>query len=63
VRLKEVINDPQSKKIFMVLEYMAGGHIQYTNAEVREERDMPVMTVEAARTTFRDVLLGLEYRA
>jgi len=58
VKLKEVINDPQSKKIFLVLEYMAGGQIVWQQTEGLPE---PAMTIDQARQTFRDVLLGLEY--
>ncbi|KDN52181.1 kinase-like protein, partial [Tilletiaria anomala UBC 951] len=56
VRLREVIDDPQSKKIFMVLEYMAGGEVQW-----KDEQGRPTLTVDEARRTFRDVVLGLEY--
>ena len=56
VRLKEVINDGASKKIFMVLEYAAGGQVVW-----RGDNQEPKMTVDEARRTFRDVVLGLEY--
>ncbi|PWN47441.1 Pkinase-domain-containing protein [Violaceomyces palustris] len=56
VRLKEVIDDPHSKKIFMVLEFMAGGEVQW-----KTENGEPVMTVDEARSTIRDVVCGLEY--
>jgi [calcium/calmodulin-dependent protein kinase] kinase len=91
VRLKEVIDDPKSKKVFMggfeptifycgapslpwstsrliadthifvgpsciVLEFMAGGQVVW-----QDENRRPTMTVDEARRTFRDVLLGLEY--
>ncbi|KAK4701616.1 SNF1-activating kinase 1, partial [Phenoliferia sp. Uapishka_3] len=56
VRLKEVIDDVKSKKVFMVLEFMAGGQIVWQDEEKR-----PTMTVDEARRTFRDVVLGLEY--
>ncbi|CAJ0751313.1 10218_t:CDS:2 [Entrophospora sp. SA101] len=57
VRLKEVIDDPTSKKIYMVIEYMEGGEIKW-----KDENDNPLMTINEARQTFRDVVLGLEYR-
>ncbi|CAG8508404.1 9952_t:CDS:2 [Scutellospora calospora] len=71
VRLKEVIDDPMSRKIYMgmfiyrledlvfsvVIEYMEGGEIQW-----KDEHDCPVMSVDKARQIFRDVVLGLEYR-
>lgn len=56
VRLKEVIDDPQSKKIFMVLEYMSGGEVRW-----KDERGFPTLTVSETRTIMRDVVLGLEY--
>lgn len=56
VRLKEVIDDPASKKVFMVLEYMEGGEVQW-----KDERGFPTLTVDDARRTLRDVVLGLEY--
>ncbi|MCO5565548.1 hypothetical protein L7F22_019222 [Adiantum nelumboides] len=56
VRLKEVIDDPASKKVFMVLEYMEGGEVQW-----KDERGFPTLTVDEARRTLRDVVLGLEY--
>ncbi|KAI5481604.1 hypothetical protein MNV49_002830 [Pseudohyphozyma bogoriensis] len=56
VRLKEVIDDAKSKKVFMVLEFMAGGQVVW-----QDEHKQPTMSVEEARRTFRDVVLGLEY--
>lgn len=56
VQLKEVIDDPSSKKIFMVLEFMEGGEVQW-----KDERGFPTLTVDEARRTLRDVVLGLEY--
>lgn len=40
-----------------VLEFMAGGQIVW-----QDESKNPTMTVDEARRTFRDVVLGLEYR-
>lgn len=56
VRLREVIDDPQSKKIFLVLEYMAGGEVIWKDA-----RNFPTLTVAETRSIMRDVVLGLEY--
>jgi len=87
VRLKEVIDDVKSRKVFMgascspprsssscartstdasppsssrraVLEFMAGGQVEW-----QDDNKQPTMTVDDARRTFRDVVLGLEYRA
>lgn len=78
VRLREVIDDSKSKKVFMgessihlcfdndnadgdsgasVLEFMAGGQVVWQDVNKR-----PALTVDEARRTFRDVVLGLEYR-
>ncbi|SNX83456.1 related to Serine/threonine-protein kinase [Melanopsichium pennsylvanicum] len=56
VQLKEVIDDPQSKKIFMVLEYMEGGEVTW-----KDKQGQPTLTVEEARSILRDVVCGLEY--
>lgn len=56
VQLKEVIDDPHSRKIFMVLEYMERGEIEWKDYAGR-----PTMTVDETRRTFRDVVLGLEF--
>ncbi|GAA6023429.1 hypothetical protein JCM11491_005579 [Sporobolomyces phaffii] len=56
VRLKEVIDDVKSKKVFMVLEFMAGGQVVW-----QDDNKQPTLTVDEARRTFRDVVLGLEY--
>ncbi|KAJ1028813.1 hypothetical protein NDA16_001978 [Ustilago loliicola] len=56
VQLKEVIDDPQSKKIFMVLEYMEGGEIVW-----KDDQGLPTLTVDEARSILRDVVCGLEY--
>ncbi|EEB08337.2 CAMKK/ELM protein kinase Ssp1 [Schizosaccharomyces japonicus yFS275] len=55
VRLREVIDDPASTKVYLVLEYMSGGELQWTSF------GEPVLSVDEARKAFRDVVLGLEY--
>lgn len=93
VKLREVIDDPASRKIYMgkihtptplcgrsgegekrrgkkvgeykisnflfslALEYMEGGEIEWRN-----EDEMPVLSVDEARSVFRDVVSGLDYR-
>ncbi|KAG0150074.1 hypothetical protein CROQUDRAFT_38898 [Cronartium quercuum f. sp. fusiforme G11] len=57
VQLMEVIDDAKSKKVFMILEFMEGGQVKWQD----ELKQTPLMTVEQARRTFRQVLLGLEY--
>ena len=56
VKLREVMDDPTSKKIYLVLEYMEGGEIIWQTNDGK-----PALTVEQARRVLRDVVLGLEY--
>lgn len=56
VRLREVIDDPASDKIYLVLEYMWGGEVIW-----RTDEDEPVLKLHQARSTFRDTMLGLEF--
>ncbi|BFZ61844.1 hypothetical protein YB2330_002921 [Saitoella coloradoensis] len=56
VRLREVIDDSMSKKIYLVLEYMDAGEIVWRTVD-----EEPALTQEQARRVFRDVVLGLEY--
>ncbi|KAF9260111.1 kinase-like protein [Marasmius fiardii PR-910] len=56
VRLHEVIDDRKNDQIFMVIEYLGGGEINYTNGNHE-----PILTVEQTRRIMRDALLGLEY--
>ncbi|KAF9923770.1 hypothetical protein FBU30_006178 [Linnemannia zychae] len=56
VRLIEVIDDPNARKIYLVLEYMEGGEVRWKDME-----DKPILPLDDARTIFRDIVLGLEY--
>ncbi|KAF9945778.1 protein kinase ssp1, partial [Modicella reniformis] len=56
VRLIEVIDDPNARKIYLVLEYMEGGEVRWKDTE-----DKPILPLQHARLIFRDVVLGLEY--
>ncbi|KAF9139258.1 hypothetical protein BG015_002116 [Linnemannia schmuckeri] len=56
VRLIEVIDDPNARKIYLVLEYMEGGEVRWKDAE-----EKPILPLDDARTIFRDIVLGLEY--
>ncbi|KAG2212362.1 hypothetical protein INT47_001723 [Mucor saturninus] len=56
VKLREVIDDPTSRKIYLVLEYTETGEIEW-----RDEYDAPVMTIDEARRIFRDIVNGLDY--
>ncbi|KAI7816893.1 kinase-like domain-containing protein [Gamsiella multidivaricata] len=56
VRLIEVIDDPNARKIYLVLEYMEGGEVRWKDSD-----DRPILLLGDARAIFRDVVLGLEY--
>ncbi|TBU62722.1 kinase-like domain-containing protein [Dichomitus squalens] len=56
VRLLEVIDDPLTDKIYMVMEYLGGGEIKWRTAN-----DNPLLRVDQTRRICRDVILGLEY--
>lgn len=55
VRLIEVLDD-SSKKIYMVLEYLEKGEIHWQDNDAN-----PILTLDEARDTARDVVSGLEY--
>ncbi|KAJ4483313.1 other/CAMKK/ELM protein kinase [Lentinula aciculospora] len=57
VQLVEVVDDPNHDRVFLVLEYLAGGEIQWRNGS----EDSPILTVEQSRRIFRDATLGLQY--
>ncbi|KAG5644172.1 hypothetical protein DXG03_009013 [Asterophora parasitica] len=56
VRLCEIIDDRSRDKIYMVMEYLAGGEVKWKN-----ENDEPILTVGQTRRIIRDAVLGLEY--
>ncbi|KAI7867041.1 kinase-like domain-containing protein [Spinellus fusiger] len=56
VQLKEVIDDPQSKKIYMALEYTEEGEIEW-----RDDKERPILQLPEIRKIFRDVVSGLDY--
>ena len=55
VRLFEVIDDPSSEKIYLVMEYCEKG------ALMRGTMKQEPLDLEVARNSFRDVLRGLRY--
>lgn len=57
VRMKEIIDDPDSSKLFMILEYCEGGELQW-----KDEQSRPTLNLQEIRQIFRDTLSGLEYR-
>lgn len=56
VTLLEVIDDPQQEKIYLVMEYLGGGPVQWCTTE-----DTPLLTLSQTRRIMRDVVLGIEY--
>ncbi|KNC98571.1 CAMKK/ELM protein kinase [Spizellomyces punctatus DAOM BR117] len=58
VALKEVIDDPASEKIYLVLEYLAGGDIRWHD---NSDPPRPILTIDDGRRIFRDVICGIEY--
>lgn len=56
VKLQEVINDPMSTKIYMVMEFMGGGEVLWKDAN-----DNPILSASQARRVMRDAILGVEY--
>lgn len=71
VKLKEVIDDHRLRKIYLVLEYLEKGEINWQVEESEETiingkqqtitKCKPVLSFREARKVFRDVVLGLEY--
>lgn len=56
IQLKEVIDDPNSRKIYMALEYTEYGEIEW-----RDQDDHPIISIEETRRYFRDIVCGLDY--
>ncbi|CAD6955183.1 unnamed protein product, partial [Tilletia laevis] len=71
VSLLEVIDDPDSKKIFIVLEYMAGGELHWRDESpavpgTLEHRlsmpaPRPTLTIPQIQGVMRDLVCGLQY--
>lgn len=55
VQLYEVIDDPRSRKLFLITECVLGGELVWRD----DTREMPALTLGDARRVFRDVLHGL----
>ena len=56
VKLKEVLDDSNSRKIYLVLEYLEKGEIKW-----RKSPGEPALTLPETLSALRDVVLGLEY--
>lgn len=57
VRLIEVIDDPEARKIYLVLELLDGGEVRWKQPDA----DLPLLSQQDTRRIFRDVVLGLDY--
>ncbi|KAG6916675.1 hypothetical protein DXG01_005899 [Tephrocybe rancida] len=57
VRLYEVMDDPRQDKIYLAMEYLSGGPVQW-----KDDEEMPILLVAETRRVIRDVILGLEHR-
>jgi len=55
--MKEIIDDPDSSKLFMILEYCDGGELRW-----KDQLGQPYLSLDETRQIFRDTLLGLAYR-
>ena len=58
VRLREVIDDPHSHKIYLVLEFLEGGEIVWHD---NSDPPNPTISVDTARSVFRDLVCGVQY--
>lgn len=56
VKLIEVIDDPSSKKIYLILEHMEGGEVIW-----KDDDDQPTLPLDRSRAIFRDIVNGLDY--
>ena len=54
--MKEIIDDPDSSKLFMILEYCDGGELRW-----KDQFGQPYLSLGETRQIFRDTLLGLAY--
>ncbi|KAF2722537.1 kinase-like protein, partial [Polychaeton citri CBS 116435] len=64
VGLLEVIDDPSRKKVYIVLEWVERGEIQWrvkAPKEIAILQHVPCMSQSNVRKAFRDTLLGLQY--
>ncbi|ORY48931.1 Pkinase-domain-containing protein [Rhizoclosmatium globosum] len=59
VGFREVIDDPDAEKIYIVLEYMPGGEVEWR--DTAWDPPKPVLTIVDARRIIRNVISGLEY--
>ncbi|TPX36258.1 hypothetical protein SmJEL517_g01468 [Synchytrium microbalum] len=58
VKLLEVIDDPAAEKIYLVLEFLPGGELKWTDGR---DPPGPIIAIDEVRRIFRDVVCGVEY--
>ncbi|KAL6933122.1 uncharacterized protein HGUI_02098 [Hanseniaspora guilliermondii] len=63
IKLIEVLNDPESKKIYLILEYCAHGEIKWCSGDQLEinAKGPSLLSFGKSKDYFRQVVLGLEY--
>ncbi|KAG7835892.1 hypothetical protein KL943_001541 [Ogataea angusta] len=62
VKLLEVLDAESSRKIYMVLEYLEKGEIQWQKEDEETGfKPEPLLSLSEAKNVFRDVVSGLEY--
>ncbi|ODV86764.1 hypothetical protein CANARDRAFT_184077, partial [[Candida] arabinofermentans NRRL YB-2248] len=61
VKLIEVLDAENSRKIYMVLEYLEKGEIHWQKKVDGDNQPEPMLTLLETKTVFRDVVSGLEY--
>jgi serine/threonine protein kinase len=59
VGLREVIDDPTSDKIYLILEYLPGGEVQWQDFKSPAPRS--IYTESKIRIIFRDLIAGVSY--
>lgn len=63
IKLIEVLNDPESKKIYLILEYCAHGEIRWCSGDQLEinAKGPSLLSFEKSKDYFRQLVLGVEY--
>ncbi|QLL34549.1 hypothetical protein HG536_0G04110 [Torulaspora globosa] len=63
VKLREVLDDSKSRKIYLVLEYCGKGEVKWCPGDrmETEARGPPLLSFQRTREILRGVVLGLEY--
>lgn len=60
VQLVEVIDDPQSDKMYLVLEYLPGGELKWRDERI-PNNPKSIYTKDEVRSIFRDLVAGVQY--